>query len=259
MPGPFEPLRETLLRSGVAPAQVRRYVRELCEHFSDLVDEELESGRGPAEAQTAARARLGADEALACAMLAQPSLRSWTGRAPWATLVIAPFLMLILAWILACLGVVVLVGYPAHTHGLLPPPAWVPPEWLPREWEARLGAALLDLVQVGGPLVIACWVALLGARQRSRLIWPLLGCVVVALLGASLVWNADWPEIDPRDPIHRVSWSMSLGFRGAHRAFLRGASFSLADWSHGLPLVAFSLAVAAAVYWMARRRGLAAA
>jgi hypothetical protein len=236
MPGPFEPLRETLLRSGVAPAQVRRYVRELCEHFSDLVDEELESGRGPAEAQTAARARLGADEALACAMLAQPSLRSWTGRAPWATLVIAPFLMLILAWILACLGVVVLVGYPAHTHGLLPPPAWVPPEWLPREWEARLGAALLDLVQVGGPLVI-----------------------VVALLGASLVWNADWPEIDPRDPIHRVSWSMSLGFRGAHRAFLRGASFSLADWSHGLPLVAFSLAVAAAVYWMARRRGLAAA
>ena len=85
MPEPFESLRETLLRAGLAPAHVRRYLRELSEHFSDLVCEALETGLGLTEARTAARARLGVDEALAGAMLAERSLRSWTGRAPWTT------------------------------------------------------------------------------------------------------------------------------------------------------------------------------
>jgi hypothetical protein len=253
MPEPFEPLRETLLRAGVAPAHVRRYVRELCDHFSDLVSEELEAGRSPDEASAVARARLGRDDALAEAMLVQPSLRSWTGRAPWATLVVGPFLLLIAAWILACFGIVFLVGWPADPNNLGPRPVWLPPEWLPRTWQAPIGTALLDLVQVGGPLLIASWVALLAAGQRSRLIWPLLGCVVVALLGATLVWDAHWPAVDPRDPLGRISFSISMGFRGVPRAFLRGAAFNLADWSQGLPLVALSLAVSAAVYWTARR------
>lgn len=245
MPEPFEPLRETLLRGGVAPVHVRRYLRELSEHLSDLADEEREAGRGPEEAQAAACARLGADEALAGAMLAEPSLRSWTGRAPWATLVVGPFLPLILAWILAALGIVlIVVGSPRGASGHPLPPAWLPP----------FGAALLDLVQVGGPLLIVSWVALLGARQRSRPIWPLLGCLAVALIGATLVWSAHWPAANPRDPLRPVGWSLSMGFRGAHDPFLRDATFSFTGWSQGLPLIALSLAVAAAVYWTTRRR-----
>jgi hypothetical protein len=250
MPEPFEPLRETLLHAGVAPTHVRRYLRELSEHYADLVDEELEAGRSPEGAKAAARTRLGADETLAAAMLAEPSLRSWTGRAPWATLVIGPFLLLVLAWILGCVGVILLVGHPADASRLPPWLAWWPVEWLPRERAARLATALLDLVQAGGPLLIVSWVALHSARQRSRLIWPSLGCVIVALVGSSLFWTANWPAIDPRDPLHRVSWSLSMGFRG----YGWNHVFSLADWSHGLPLLASSLAVAAAVYWMARGR-----
>jgi hypothetical protein len=245
MPEPFEPLRETLLRAGAAPVHVRRYLRELSEHLCDLTEAEINAGRSPAEATAAARARLGGDEALADAMLAQPSLRSWTGRAPLATLVIAPVLLLVLAWFVPAL-LVVLVMWPARALRPVPlPPVWLPP----------VDEALFNLAQFGGPLLIACGVALLAARQRSRVIWPFLGCVAIAFLGDSLFWAAHWPTATSHDPRSR-DLSLSMGFRGLDR-FDHHDHFNLAVWSQSLPLVAFSLAVAGAVYWMARRRPLA--
>lgn len=245
MPEPFEPLRETLLRAGVAPAHVRRYLRELSEHYADLVSEEQTAGHSLEEAKAAARSRLGADEALVEAMLTQPGLRSWTGRAPWATLVVGPFLLLILAWIVPAL-LVLLVMFPTlRLHPGAFPPAWLPP----------MDDALMHLIQYGGPLLIGCGIALLGARQRSQVIWPLLGCLVIAVFGGSLHWTAHWPTVAPHDPrSHDLSFSM--GFRGHHHDRIAGDSFSLADWSPSLPLVLLSLAVAAAAYWMARVRNM---
>ena len=52
-------LRERLLRAGVAPRHVRRYLTELHEHWSDLVAEEQRSGRSRTEAEAVALARLG--------------------------------------------------------------------------------------------------------------------------------------------------------------------------------------------------------
>ena len=245
MPEPFEPLRETLLRAGVAPGHVRRYLRELSEHFADLRDRELEAGKTPTDAEAAARSRLGADEALAEAMLARPALRSWTARAPWAMLVIGPLLLLILAWMVAALGVILVVA--SSAHAVHHHPAWLPPKWLAPGSAARIGTALLDLVQVGGPLLIAAWVALLAARQRSRLIWPLLGCVVVAVFGASLVWNASWPMAGS------PAFAFSMGLRGLTPR--NGGAFSFAVWSQSLAMAAFSLAVATTVYWRARGPG----
>lgn len=252
MSEPFEGLGETLLRAGVAPGHVRRYLRELSEHVSDLTGEELQAGRSTAEARAAARARLGAHEALADAVLAQPALRSWTGRAPWATLVVGPVLLLVLAWVLACVAVILLVGYPAyaaHTGR-----AWLPPEGLPRAWVVLISTALLEWVQVGGPLLIACGVARLAARQRSRLVWPLLGCLAVALFGASLSWTAHWPGIEPRGPLGPGGWSLSLGFRGYLSYGRHG--FDAAVWTHSLALASFILAAAGSAYWWARRRSL---
>ena len=228
MPEPFEALRETLLHAGVAPLHVRRYVRELAEHAADIEAEEREAGRSPADAAAAARARLGADEALAGAMLAQPSLRSWTGRAPWAMLVVGPTALLVLAWIVVSLGVLLLMGWPPDANGQPQPPSWLPQAWLEPG-----GTALLTLVQVGGPLLIGSAVAALGARQRSRPVWPLLGCVAVACLGASLHWTALWPVAGSPER------SLSIGFRGF-------------EWSRSLGLGALSLAIAATVYWAAR-------
>jgi hypothetical protein len=70
------------------------------------------------------------------------------------------------------------------------------------------------------------------------------------LIGGSLHWVAHWPTATSHDPTSH-DLSLGMGFRGHHHT-RSDDSFSLADWTPSVPLIAFSLAVAAAVYWMAR-------
>ncbi len=81
-PHPFESLAERLLRAGVAPRHVRRYLRELSEHQEDLLRAELAKGSDAIAAREAARARLGTEESLAQSMLERPELRSTAARFP---------------------------------------------------------------------------------------------------------------------------------------------------------------------------------
>src|SRR5215468_1513067 len=80
----FRDLEERLLRKGVSPRHVRRYVAELRDHLADLRAEEERAGRQGREAEAAAVARLGSEGDLADAVLGRPELRSFTARAPWA-------------------------------------------------------------------------------------------------------------------------------------------------------------------------------
>ncbi len=70
---------------------------------------------------------------------------------------------------------------------------------------------------------------------------------MVALIGGSLHRVIHWPAVGSHD------MSFGVGFRGHHHTRVSD-TFSLADWGPSLPLVTLSLAVAAAVYWMARMR-----
>src|SRR5215469_18049790 len=98
MPQPrFDRLTERLLEAGIAPRHVRRYVRELSDHFDDLVREEIGSGAARELAQARALSRLGSEEDLAQAMLARPELRSLTARYPWAVFGLGPIALLALS------------------------------------------------------------------------------------------------------------------------------------------------------------------
>src|ERR1700690_1391450 len=90
--GPFVTLREKLLRGGIAPWRVRRYLAELNDHLADLTEAERAAGYPPEEAVQRARILLGNDSDLADAWLAQPKLKSFTARAPWAVFGIVPLL-----------------------------------------------------------------------------------------------------------------------------------------------------------------------
>ena len=79
----FHELRERLLRAGVAPRHVRRYLGELADHLADLTEEEQRAGRNLIEARSAALVRLGKTEDLARAFLEQRQFQSWSARAPW--------------------------------------------------------------------------------------------------------------------------------------------------------------------------------
>src|ERR1700759_336913 len=87
---PFEAVTEQLLKGGVAPRHVRRYVRELDEHLDDLTAQQRASGYDGEDAAIRARARLGDDGELAQAMLEQPGMTSWPGRLPWLVFGILP-------------------------------------------------------------------------------------------------------------------------------------------------------------------------
>src|SRR5438552_2322388 len=90
MAKPLNELRERLLRAGVAPRHVRRYLAELADHLADLRAEEERAGRSRADAESAALARLGGVDNLAKAMIEQRQFQSWCVRAPWAMFCLAP-------------------------------------------------------------------------------------------------------------------------------------------------------------------------
>src|SRR3954470_19062621 len=86
----FEGLRETLLKGGIAPRHVRRYLGELSEHLEDLIKEQQALGYDAEDADVRARALLGEDPELAAAMLEQKRFRSLPARAPWLVFLLLP-------------------------------------------------------------------------------------------------------------------------------------------------------------------------
>lgn len=101
MSKPLAELRERLLRAGIAPRHVRRYVKELEDHLADLRTEEERAGRSRVEAEQAALARLGTVDELAARLIAQPQFRSMAARAPWAVLGLGPVVGLAGLWVVA--------------------------------------------------------------------------------------------------------------------------------------------------------------
>ena len=76
MSAPFETLEDRLLRGGVAPRHVKRYLRELDEHLSDITEARAAAGHDAPVAAASARAALGPDEELADAMLNRRDFRT---------------------------------------------------------------------------------------------------------------------------------------------------------------------------------------
>jgi len=150
---PYDALAETLLKGGIAPRHVRRYVRELADHLDDLTAQSHAAGYTYEEACARARARLGEDSELAQAMLDQPGMRSWPARMPWLVfLLLPPVLTAVIG--LALYAAVCSIGY----------------------------AAAMTAVQMLAAPIMAGLLVLLARRQRLKPVWPLLGIALLQLL-----------------------------------------------------------------------------
>lgn len=163
----LEELRDRLLRAGVKPGVVGRYLAELEDHLDDLTrtlprDEAL--------------ARLGSSDALAEALLVQPGMRSWTARAPWATLTLAPLLGLVFGCFFPTLFLFLVVR--RFADGL--------------DWPVAAGRVLVGFNEHVLP-ILAGWMAVaIAVRQRAGAAWLLAGAALVALLGGGLIERIDW-------------------------------------------------------------------
>ncbi|MGC2636462.1 MAG: permease prefix domain 1-containing protein [Acidobacteriaceae bacterium] len=237
---PFRELRERLLRAGVAPRHVSRYLAELSDHLSDLTAEEARGGLSRADAASAALARLGDTDRLAAAILGKPQLQSWSARAPWAAFALAPLCLLAAAYLLACLWL--WLGWHAflpaadtpfggHTHG-------------PVYGFQNLCFQAGKYFYIAAPLLVGWSIALVAARQRLRAAWPMVGCALVAWMGATA----------------RITASRTLVPRGLGHitmAFFIPGPYAVAS-SLASALVVFSLAALPYLYWSRRTRRFAA-
>lgn len=167
---PFETVAETLLKGGIAPRHVRRYIGELTDHLEDGIAHQKAAGFGEEDARIRARALLGDDRELTAAMLEQTRFRSWPARLPWLVFVIAPFFVLTIS-LLALLVPIFAIGDGAqHIHNA----TGISPDFLrPLSWMLLTGVNLLALP------ALALGLGGLAHRQRLNPFWPVAG---IALL-----------------------------------------------------------------------------
>lgn len=176
----FNELRERLLRAGVAPRHVRRYLAELNEHLSDLIAEETSAGRNPDDAQAAALSRLGATDQLASAMISRREFQSWSAKTPWAVFGLAPMFLLAAAYFAACF-------YLWCGWNLFLPAADTPFRTIggPVYGISNLYFQAGKLFYFAAPALIGWAVATIAARQRVKAWWPLVTFALVACMGAT--------------------------------------------------------------------------
>jgi hypothetical protein len=160
-------LRERLLRGGVAPRHVHRYLAELADHLEDLTVEEQQTQPNRSMARAAALVRLGRKEDLEKAMVEQPDLQSWSARAPWMIFGLGPILILTGGSVVSSLTLIFL-----FRHFLATEPFSLVKTFFV-VWGTVLGIAF--------PLALGWGIAGLAIRQRSRIRWPVVGMALVAV------------------------------------------------------------------------------
>jgi len=193
-------LRERLLRSGVAPRHVRRYVAELDDHLADLRAEGEGAGLSRAEADSAALVRLGGIDELSAAMAERTRFRSWCSKAPWAAFGLAPVILLSGNYLVACL--ILWTGWNIFLPGVRSP-------FIPVSGLAMPYFAVGKTIFFCAPVVIGWGIGFIAARQRLRAFWPLIGLLLVSLVGGMARVHAVPPS--HAAAAGHVSMSLALG------------------------------------------------
>jgi len=231
MAKPFNELCERLLRAGVAPQHVRRYLTELADHLADLRADEERAGRSRADAESAALIRLGGMDDLAKAMIEQRQVQSWCVRAPWAMFGLAPLFFLAGAWFVALL--ILWSGW-----NIFLPAADTPFG----AGKGRIDEFAILYFQVGkwlyfgAPILVGWVMGLIAARQRLKVVWPAVGLVLIALIGGTA-------------QVHATRTAVPGGLGHIRMDFALGTS------AHGVPdglfhaLVLLSLTVLPYLIW----------
>jgi len=180
MPHPgFERMSERLLRAGIAPRRVRRYVGELRDHFDDLVREATASGMARPAAEAEAHSRLGREDDLADTLLAHPGLRSITARFPWAVFGLGSGVLVVAALAIGlAVEIAALNLVSAQTQAL----GWKPSPGFLSEFTLGVEAWNTLIVHIA-PIGAAVFLCVIGVRQRISTGWIFIGVAIACVLG----------------------------------------------------------------------------
>jgi len=174
-PKRFPSLAERLLRAGVSPRRIGRLLSEIEAHFDDVVAELQASGLSRSESEAQAEARLGPDDAFVAGIMARPELRSWARRWPWAAFIVLPLFGFAALFVLSMLAMAGAVSFSSHVLGV--------PLTHSRVVPMVCEALVLNALWVA-PIAAAGVACLLAAHRRAPVLWPIIGCILIALVGA---------------------------------------------------------------------------
>lgn len=177
MPDHFVDLREDLLRAGISPRRVNRYVRELSDHHADLTEHLEAHGHARPDAERDALQRLGSHDTLLLPMLADTRFRSMASRWPALVYLGLPLASQVILALLAALSLIAAASTPLR-------PALI---------DLASGAAILWLAGS----VILSWAAILAAhRRRASMRWPVIAALAVSTLAAATNIGVTMPMAD---------------------------------------------------------------
>lgn len=181
MEKPFQEMRERLLRAGIAPRHIHRYITELEDHWSDLSAEEERAGLSRKDAESAAFSRLGGIDDLAQAMIQRREFRSWCARAPWMLFTLGPLLLLGLAYLILCCYL--WIGWRVFLPGANTPFGLSNSGPVYSLSNLYFQAGRFCYLWV--PVLVGWMVAFAAARQRLKPAWLVLGLALLAWMGST--------------------------------------------------------------------------
>jgi len=201
----LEKVRAQLLRAGISPGHVNRYIRELQEHLTDLISRERGAGLSTAEAEAKARTLLGTDAQLVQAMLDRSAPRSLAARAPWAIFGLVPLVLLIVTTaLLARWSMTYFLPYRELAAAEIP--AGV----------RTIGATLsfIGSYVIGPALAALCVVIALRQRLSSRWVW--VGLALIALVFGPLGFHILLPAPESGAPGSIHGSAAQIVFENGH-------------------------------------------
>lgn len=222
----FNTLKERLLKAGVAPRHVHRYIRELRDHYEDALQEELTRGMDRTAAEQAAGTRLGDERELENSVLARPELRSVIARFPLLAFGIAPLCI----WVgtFALLSLLFFAMFSSANLG--------------RPEPFLAGYALCIFIARVLPVLLGVAALILCARQRLPSRWPIIGIAIVAVVSGTLSVSMVLPTAGQTGQIGVDSSLLPFLFPNMEAAGMPDGAALVAGLARGLGMALISLA-----------------
>jgi hypothetical protein len=157
-------LKVRLLRRGLAPRHVARYLEELEDHLKDLTSAAEATGLTLDQSKQLALSKIGSVDALESGAIQRRELYAWSHRMPWVPFLVLPAVAVpsLSIGLFFTLGVAYstrLVGADdAHLH------------WFEFAW-----FLLSAFIFYGVPLLAGAAMTFVAVRQRMSWKWPILG------------------------------------------------------------------------------------
>jgi len=189
MPRPdLDRLSETLLRGGLAPKHVRRYIAELRDHADDLIRSGV--------SETDAWVQLGSEDHLAQEMLKRDELKSLGARYPVAYFGFGPVLTMLAALLAGLLVLAAVILSVQQIYGVSSSAELTPEALEGLSSLTQPLAMFMWTVKYAVPVVLAWIFALQALHQRIEPRWVIVGLGLIAIVGGASDISITWPTLE---------------------------------------------------------------